>query len=81
MNSNRVVIDKASVESFLKSKSVQDLILSSAEKISQKAGDGFSVELRVGSDRARAYVLAETRRAKILQARNHVLERAVGGGL
>lgn len=81
MGTTSVVIDKASVERFLKGKSVQDLVRSSAEKISQKAGDGFSVELRVGSDRARAYVLASTRKAKILQARNHVLERAVGGGL
>ena len=74
------VIHKNGVEDFLKSQEVQDMLAIKAAGIAARAGDGFTSGVRVGTDRARAYVLPETYRARRRQARDHVLERAVGRG-
>ena len=74
------VIHKNGVKDLLKSQEVQNMLAIKAAGIAARAGDGFTSGVRVGSDRARAYVLPETYKARKRQARDHVLERAVGRG-
>lgn len=74
------VIHKDGVKDLLKSQEVQNMLATKAAGIAARAGDGFTSGVRVGTDRARAYVLPETYRARRRQARDHVLERAVGKG-
>ena len=52
-----------------------------ADEIAARAGDGFDAKVVEGRDRDRAYVSAATAAARKRQARDHVLERAAGGGL
>lgn len=73
-------LDSNSVEGLLKSQEVQNMLAAKAAGIAARAGDGFTSGVRIGSDRARAYVLPETHKARRRQARDHVLERAVGMG-
>nr|DAU73341.1 MAG TPA: type I neck protein [Caudoviricetes sp.] len=74
------VIHKNGVKDLLKSQEMQNMLAIKAAGIAARAGDGFTSGVRVGSDRARAYVLPETFKARRRQARDHVLERAVGRG-
>nr|DAX33378.1 MAG TPA: type I neck protein [Caudoviricetes sp.] len=74
------VIHKDGVKDLLKSQEVQNLLATKAAGIAARAGDGFTSGVRVGTDRARAYVLPETYVARRRQAKHHLLERAVGKG-
>ena len=74
------VIHKNGVKDLLKSQEVQDVLATKAAGITARAGDGFTSGVRVGGDRARAYVLPETYVARRRQAKHHLLERAVGRG-
>lgn len=72
--------NKRAAEAILKGSEVQALLARKAAEVAARAGEGFTSGVRVGKDRARAYVLPETYKARKNQARNHVLERAVGRG-
>lgn len=72
--------NKRTAEAILKGPEVQALLARKAAAVAARAGEGFTSGVRVGKDRARAYVLPETYKARKNQARNHVLERAVGRG-
>ena len=74
------VIHKNGVKDLLKSQEMQDILATKAAVIAARAGDGFTSGVRVGADRARAYVLPETYVARRRQAKHHLLERAVGRG-
>lgn len=74
------VIHKNGVKELLKSQEMQDMLTTKAAGIAARAGDGFTSGVRVGADRARAYVLPETYVARRRQAKHHLLERAVGRG-
>jgi len=74
------VIHKNGVKDLLKSQEVQDMLATKAAVIAARAGDGFTSGVRVGTDRARAYVLPDTYVARRRQAKHHLLERAVGKG-
>lgn len=74
------VIHKNGVKDLLKSQEVQDMLAIKAAGIAARAGDGFTSGVRVGTDRARAYVLPDTYVARRRQAKHHLLERAVGKG-
>lgn len=76
----KFVIHKNGVKELLKSQEMQDLLAIKAAGIAARAGDGFTSGVRVGSDRARAYILPETYVARRHQAKHHLLERAVGRG-
>nr|DAQ06141.1 MAG TPA: type I neck protein [Caudoviricetes sp.] len=71
---------KRTAEAILKGSEVQALLARKAAEVASRAGEGFTSGVRVGKDRARAYVLPETYKARKRQARDHVLERAVGRG-
>lgn len=72
--------NKRTAEAILKGPEVQALLARKAAAVASRAGEGFTSGVRVGKDRARAYVLPETYKARKRQARDHVLERAVGRG-
>nr|DAK98272.1 MAG TPA: type I neck protein [Caudoviricetes sp.] len=72
--------NKRAAEAILKGSEVQALLARKAAEVAARAGEGFTSGVRVGKDRARAYVLPETYKARKRQARDHVLERAVGRG-
>lgn len=72
--------NKRAAEAILKGSEVQALLARKAAAVAARAGEGFTSGVRVGKDRARAYVLPETYKARKRQARDHVLERAVGRG-
>ena len=72
--------NKQAAEAILKGSEVQALLARKAAEVASRAGEGFTSGVRVGKDRARAYVLPETYKARKRQARDHVLERAVGRG-
>lgn len=72
--------NKRAAEAILKGSEVQALLAGKAAEVASRAGEGFTSGVRVGKDRARAYVLPETYKARRRQARDHVLERAVGRG-
>lgn len=74
------VIHKNGVKDLLKSQEVQDMLAIKAAEIAARAGEGFTSGVRVGTDRARAYVLPDTYVARRRQAKHHLLERAVGRG-
>ena len=74
------VIHKNGVKDLLKSQEVQDMLAAKAAVVASRAGEGFTSGVRIGTDRARAYVLPETFKARRRQARDHVLEHAVGRG-
>ena len=74
------VIHKNGVKDLLKSQETQDMLATKAAAIAARAGDGFTSGVRVGNDRARAYILPETHVARRRQAKHHLLERAVGRG-
>ena len=76
----KFVIHKNGVKDLLKSQEAQDMLATKAAVIAARAGDGFTSGVRVGTDRARAYVLPETYVARRRQAKHHLLERAVGKG-
>lgn len=72
--------NKRTAKAILQGSEVQALLARKAAEVAARAGEGFTSGVRVGKDRARAYVLPETYKARKNQARNHVLERAVGRG-
>lgn len=72
--------NKRTAEAILKGPEVQALLARKAAEVASRAGEGFTSGVRIGKDRARAYVLPETYKARKRQARDHVLERAVGRG-
>ena len=80
MSSVKFKPNKRTAEAILKGPEVQALLARKAAAVASRAGEGFTSGVRVGKDRARAYVLPETYQARKRQAREHVLERAVGRG-
>lgn len=72
--------NKRAAEAILKGSEVQALLARKAAEVASRAGEDFTSGVRVGKGRARAYVLPETYKARKRQARDHVLERAVGRG-
>lgn len=71
---------RAGAAELLKSRAVHDMLAARAADVAARAGDGFSSTIKYGKDRVRAYVFPDDFKARRRQARDHVLERAVGGG-
>lgn len=59
------------------------MVQKTTDEVTTRAGrsEGFGGQVNVGRDRIRGTVMAETAAAKRSQAKNHDLERAVGGGV
>lgn len=78
MSKVRFKPNQQAAEALLKGPEVQALLARKAAAVASRAGDGFTFGVRVGQDRARAYVLPGTYKARRRQAREHALERAAG---
>lgn len=80
MANPRLKLDNRAMRQVMRSPEVRKALQAEAEKIAARAGDGFETETRTSPIRARTYVKPATIQARRRQARDHVLERAVGGG-
>ncbi|WP_168708053.1 hypothetical protein [Actinomyces procaprae] len=76
----RITLNKPGIAELLRSKAARAAVNDAANQVRARAGEGFGVVAGTGN-RARAYVRAETPDARRRQARDHVLERAAGGGV
>lgn len=81
MAQNRFQPNRKGIEAFLKSAEMQTYLGEISKNVANRAGPGFGAQVNVGKDRARGTVMAETTEAKLSQARNHDIERAIGGGM
>lgn len=77
----KFVPSPAGMRALLKSAQVAQALQSVGDTLAARCGDGFGTYLSTAGDRARVYVRAETVRAARRQARDHLLEKAVGAGL
>ncbi len=75
-----VKLDSAGIRKVLTSPAMQKVVKAKADEIRDRAGDGFTSSVSAGGTRARATVRASSRAARLRQARDHVLERAMGAG-
>ena len=80
MTIKKVKLDRYAMRQVMRSPQAQAALAAEAEKIAARAGEGFETEIRTSPIRARAYVKPATLAARRRQARDHVIERAVGGG-
>lgn len=68
------------IQAFLKSAQMRAMVRAKTEAVKSRAGDGFVARVNEGQDRIRGSVSAATPEARRRQSRDHVIERAVGGG-
>lgn len=73
--------DSVAIRAFLKSPVVVRALQDAGNTMAERCGNGFGTHTSLQGDRARVYVRAETPRAAARQRRDHLLERALGGGL
>lgn len=72
-----IVLDNAAIRDFLRGEEMQNLIKEHAEAVKNRAGDGYEVNVYVGRNRCNASVGAKTTAAKLDNARNNTLLKAV----
>lgn len=71
--------DAKGFEALMNSPEVAYLVRQKADAIADRAGEGFGARMTYGN-RPRGYVRARDAKAYRRQARDHVLEKAIGGG-
>lgn len=76
----RVELNHAGIRQMLQSPEVEAELLRRAKLIAAAAGPGFEPDSEVGRSRARASVITATFEARLDEARNHTLERAMDAG-
>lgn len=70
--------DTRGFEALMNSAEVAHLVRQRADAIADRAGEGFGARMTYGN-RPRGYVRARDAKAYRRQARDHVLEKAIGG--
>lgn len=78
MAANDVKLNLAAINTIMRSAPVQAVVDSTGRKMAAAAGEGFEYVPRPHRWMARGYVQAATARARRRQARDAVLERAIG---
>lgn len=73
-------LNHAGIRQLATSSAVAGEVNKAATTILRRAGEGFAMKSGNGSKRAHAVVFTDTIRARYHQAREHILERAVGSG-
>jgi hypothetical protein len=68
------------VGKLLKSKEVQADLKARADRIASLAGEGMEASVRVGRTRARASVITATAKARLAEATDRRLTRAIDAG-
>lgn len=70
--------DTRGFEALMNGPEVARLVRQKADAIADRAGEGFGARMTYGN-RPRGYVRARDAKAYRRQARDHVLEKAIGG--
>lgn len=76
----RIELNRAGVAALLKSPEVAADLEQRAERIARAAGDGMEANGAIGATRARAEVVTATTEARLAEARDRVLTRAIDAG-
>jgi hypothetical protein len=76
----RIEVNSAGIQAVLKSAEVQEMLNARAARIAAAAGAGMEVSSRVGKTRARASVITATRAARLAEATDRSLTRAIDAG-
>ncbi|WIY84331.1 hypothetical protein [Propionimicrobium sp. PCR01-08-3] len=76
-----VELNHAKIAQFLKGTDVTSAVRSAGNTVKGRCGDGFEADVSTKGDRSRAYVRAVSAKAKLKQAKDHAIEKAVGEGL
>lgn len=75
----RFELNSAGVRDLLRSAGAQEAVAGPARAIAARAGEGHSVDVRVGRNRARASVRTDTVDAMLREQIDRNLTRAAGG--
>ena len=76
-NNVKVVLNKSAVRDLLRSNSMEAAVKEVADGISNRAGDGYSVDTHVGKSRVNASVFPKTVKAKRDNQKNNTLLRSL----
>lgn len=76
----RIDMNGAGIQELLKSAEVQAELKARADRIAAAAGEGMEPSVRVGRSRARASVITGSREAKLAEATDRALTRALDAG-
>lgn len=76
-----VELNHAKIAQFLKGADVTSVVRSGGNTVKGRCGDGFEVDVSTKGDRTRAYVRTDSVKAKLKQAKEHTIEKAIGEGL
>ncbi|GAB2767592.1 hypothetical protein [Sinomonas soli] len=74
----RVELDRREVGKLLRHPAVRQMLEARARRVAAAAGPGFAASSRDGTNRAHASVTTATTAAKVREARDAVLARALG---
>ena len=74
----RIKISHAGIRALLNAPETASLVRTEAAKVRARAGDGFGMKMEPQGDRPSAIVYTDTFRSRYHQAREHLLEQAIG---
>lgn len=80
MSNVRVDTNYRALGVLLKSREVETDLLARAQRIATEAGEGFVAKSMIGHTRAIAWVVTDTPRAMVVEARDRVLSAAIQAG-
>ena len=73
-------LNRKAVRDLLKDRDLLRALHAEAEKIANRAGDGYKASSMIGKNRARASVITDSAKAMRDEAKNGTLSKAAGGG-
>ena len=80
MTVERITINRKTIRALLKGPEVRSELRSRAGRIASAAGPGFEARTGIGRTRARAVVITTTPEARLAQAKDRKLSRALSAG-
>jgi hypothetical protein len=73
-------VNRKAIRDLLKDPALEKHLLSEAQLIAARAGDGYTASSRIGKNRARASVITDSFQAMRNEAKFGTLSKAAGGG-
>jgi hypothetical protein len=73
-------VNRKAIRELLKDPALEKHLLSEAQLIAARAGDGYTASSRIGKNRARASVITDSFQAMRNEAKYGTLSKAAGGG-
>ena len=80
MTADGLKLNRKAVRDLLKDPALEQHLLSEAEAIAARAGEGFVASSMIGRNRARASVFTESFKARYQEAKYGTLSKAAGLG-